>query len=53
MTILPALGTAVTGLLVVMGGQITRATVDNANFNRQTLQILREMNQAFFKERKG
>lgn len=39
---LPGLGTAVAGLLLVMGGQVTRATVDSADHTREIMNILRE-----------
>jgi len=39
---LPDLGTAVSGLFLVMGGQITKATVDNADHTREILQRLPE-----------
>jgi len=37
---LPGLGAAVSGLFLVMGGQITRATVDNADHTRELLNRL-------------
>ena len=37
--VLPGLGTAVTGLLLVMGAQVTRATVDTADHTREILQL--------------
>ena len=39
---LPGLGIAVSGLFLVASGQVTRATVDNADHTREILALLRE-----------
>ncbi|WP_417315913.1 hypothetical protein [Cycloclasticus pugetii] len=42
MTLLPSLGTLVSGLFMIMGAQVTKATVDNADHTRELLNIARE-----------
>ena len=44
LALLPALGIIVAGLFLVVSGQITRATVDNANYSREILYLLRSLN---------
>lgn len=40
LAILPGLGTVVSGFLMIMGAQVTRATVDNADHTREILQAI-------------
>ena len=40
--LLPGLGIEVSGLLLVAAGQLTRATVDNADHTREILNVIRE-----------
>lgn len=40
LAIIPGLGLAIAGLFLVMGSQVTRATVDNADHTREILIIL-------------
>ena len=40
--ILPGLGIAISGLFLVVAGQITRATVDNADHTREILKLIKE-----------
>jgi hypothetical protein len=42
LAVLPGLGIAVSGLLLVVAGQVTRATVDNADHTREILKLLKE-----------
>jgi len=42
---LPGLGTAIAGLFLVMGAQVTKATVDNADHTREILKILSRGNE--------
>lgn len=39
--VLPMLGVSVTGFFIIMGAQVTRATVDNADHTREILKALR------------
>jgi len=39
-TMLPGLGTVVSGFIMIMGSQVTRATVDNADHTREILAAL-------------
>ena len=41
-SLLPALGVAITGLFLVVAGQVTRATVDSADHTREILSIIKE-----------
>ena len=41
--ILPGIGMIVTGLFLIVAGQITRATVDNATHNKHILMLLTRM----------
>ncbi|MDO3380253.1 PDZ domain-containing protein [Geoalkalibacter halelectricus] len=41
MVVLPMLGVSVTGFFIIMGAQVTRATVDNADHTREILKALR------------
>jgi len=41
--ILPGIGMIVTGLFLIVAGQITRATVDNATHNKHILMLLKRM----------
>lgn len=42
LAILPGLGLAVSGIIVVAAGQVTRATVDNADHTREILTLLKK-----------
>jgi len=42
LAIAPALGLFVGGLILVMAGQVTRAALDNANYSKQMLEIMRK-----------
>lgn len=42
LAILPGIGLAVAGIIVVASGQVTRAAVDNADHTREILTILKE-----------
>ena len=42
LAILPGLGVAISGLFLVTAGQVTRATVDNADHTREILKIVSE-----------
>ncbi|VVS90686.1 site-2 protease family protein [Desulfoluna spongiiphila] len=42
LSIIPCLGLSVSGIFLVAAGQITRATVDNANSTREILSLLKE-----------
>jgi len=42
LALLPGIGVAVSGLFLVAAGQVTRATVDNADHTREILNIIRE-----------
>ncbi len=42
LALLPGLGISVSGLFLVAAGQVTRATVDNADHTREILNIIRE-----------
>lgn len=42
LAILPGLGVAISGLFLVAAGQVTRATVDNADHTREILKVVRE-----------
>ena len=39
---LPGLGASISGLFLIVAGQITRATVDNASHTKEILKIMRE-----------
>lgn len=40
--VLPGLGASISGLFLVVAGQITRATVDNASHTKEILKIMKE-----------
>lgn len=42
MAVLPGLGMSISGLFLVVTGQITRATVDNASHTKAILEIMKE-----------
>ena len=42
LAIVPGLGIAVSGLFLVAAGQVTRATVDNADHTREILNLIRD-----------
>ena len=42
LTIIPGLGTSVSGLFLVIAGQITRATINNANSTKEILNTIYE-----------
>lgn len=44
LAMVPGLGSAITGLFLVVAGQVSRATVDNADHTREILNILRNKN---------
>ncbi len=44
LAMLPGLGGAISGLFLVVAGQVSRATVDNADHTREILNILRNKN---------
>jgi hypothetical protein len=41
LAVVPSIGSGVSGLLLVMAGQLTRASVDTADYNREILAILK------------
>jgi len=41
LAVLPGIGAAISGLFLVMAGQLTRASVDSADYNREILAILK------------
>lgn len=43
MALLPGLGTTVSGFLLIMGAQVTKATVDNADHTREILKALKNV----------
>ena len=44
MGVLPGIGLVVSGLMMVVAGQVTRATVDNADHTREILALLKKDN---------
>lgn len=42
LAVLPGVGTAVSGFLLIMGAQVTKATVDTADYTRELLKAMRQ-----------